>query len=337
MMKEALLYEQAGNRLRCTTCERRCEIKEGDLGFCKTRKNVGGRLYTLIYGSISSLSANPIEKKPFYHFYPGTKALTLGSFSCNFTCEWCQNFEISRSAPQEVEFLSPERFIELLEDYRCRGTSISFNEPTLLLEYALDVFDLARRQGYYNTFVTNGYMTRDALNLLISHGLDEMNIDIKGDSEVMKRYCYADSEKIWRNAKHAMLRGVHVEITTLIIPGVNDSPDCISYIAERIAEELGEETPWHLTRYFPAYRFKAPPTRIELLEAAREIGLRAGLKYVYLGNVPHHPYENTYCPSCHELLIERSGFDILQYRLIEKRCPACGEKVPIVGELGGPG
>jgi pyruvate formate lyase activating enzyme len=332
LMREAILYKKADDRLRCMTCERRCLIKEGDLGFCKTRTNIEGRLYTLIYGSISALSANPIEKKPFFHFHPGTKALTVGSFSCNFTCDWCQNFEISKSTPQEVKFLSPEAFIELVDYYRCRGTSISFNEPTLLLEYALDVFDLAKRKGYYNTFVTNGYMTEGALNLLIAHGLDGMNIDIKGENDVVKRYCHADLEKIWRNAREAKHKGIHVEITTLVIPGVNQRVGCISEIARRIVRDLGEDTPWHLTRYFPAYRFTAPPTQVEMLERARAIGIEAGLKFVYIGNVPGHIYENTYCPRCGKLLIERKGFDICTYRLIDKLCPVCGERIPITGE-----
>jgi len=201
-IREALLYKSLEDKVQCCTCERRCLIPEGETGFCATRKNIGGQLYTLEYGDISSISANPIEKKPFFHFYPGTKALTIGSWSCNFTCPWCQNYDISKS-PQSIgqgQYISPVAFIELVRRYRCQGTSVSLNEPTLLLEYSLDIFDLARDEGYYNTYVTNGYMTVPALDMLVAHGLDAMNIDIKGEAEVVRRFCTADVNVVWRNA-----------------------------------------------------------------------------------------------------------------------------------------
>jgi len=169
-VREALLYERRGNKVECHTCERHCVIPEGELGFCSTRKNVNGQLYTLEYGEISSISANPIEKKPFFHFYPGTKALTIGSWSCNFTCPWCQNYDISKS-PQNIgsgQYISPEMFIEFVRKYHCQGTSVSFNEPTLLFEYSLDIFELARKEGYYNTYVSKGYMRNKALDMLIA-------------------------------------------------------------------------------------------------------------------------------------------------------------------------
>ncbi|MCK4362218.1 MAG: radical SAM protein, partial [Dehalococcoidia bacterium] len=199
-VREALLYESLGDKVQCHTCERSCLIPEGETGFCATRRNIGGRLYTLEYGDISSISANPIEKKPFFHFYPGTKALTIGSWSCNFSCPWCQNYDISKS-PQNIgqgQYISPAAFIELMRKYHCQGTSVSFNEPTLLLEYSLDIFELAREEGYYNTYVTNGYMTRQALEMLVAHGLDAMNIDIKGEAKVVKRFCAADVDIVWR-------------------------------------------------------------------------------------------------------------------------------------------
>jgi pyruvate formate lyase activating enzyme len=338
-IREALLYEKLEEGVRCDTCERHCKIGPGKSGFCSTRKNIDGKLYTLEYGDISSISANPIEKKPLFHFRPGSRALTVGTFSCNFTCPWCQNYRISKSSPLEErgEDISPEEFLKLMKRYNCQGTSMSFNEPTLLFEYSLEIFVLTRREGYYNTFVTNGYVTSEALGLLIDHGLDAMNVDIKGSAEVVKKYCDADVEMVWRNAREAKKRGVHIEITTLIIPGVNDDEVCLRGISSRIREDLGKSTPWHVTRYQPAYKFETelyvPPTDIKTLERAREIGQREGLKYIYLGNVPGHPYENTYCPKCGEELIRRYIFDIMKISLTQdKRCPKCGEEIPIIGE-----
>ena len=338
-MKEALLYDHWRNKVQCHTCERHCLIAEGELGFCATRKNVGGRLYTLEYGNISSVSANPIEKKPFFHFYPGTKALTVGSWSCNFTCPWCQNYDISKS-PQNIgrgQNISPATFIEYVGRYHCQGTSVSFNEPTLLFEYSLDIFDLAREKGYYNTYVTNGYMTVPALEMLVAHGLDGMNIDIKGEAEAVRRFCSADVDLVWRNAVLAKRLGVWIELTTLVIPGVNDDELGLKRIARKIKGELGSDTPWHLTGYYPAYKFReesyVPPTPVSTLEKARDIGSAEGLKYVYVGNVPGHLYESTYCPGCHQLLIERYSFSIVKYSVSpDKRCPYCGEEIPIIGE-----
>lgn len=330
-VKEALLYRQLGqDRVICETCERFCEIDAGKLGFCKTRMNIDGKLYTLEYGDIASISANPIEKKPFFHLFPGSSALTVGSYGCNFSCPWCQNWEISKSVPAQSNYISPERFVRMVKETGCQGTSVSFNEPTLLLEYSMDVFELAKKAGYYNTYVTNGYMSSDALKLLVEHGLDAMNVDVKGCDRAVRDYCGAEVEKVWRNAKEAKRKGVHVEITTLIIPGVNEEEECLKSIASRIVNEIGEDTPWHVTRYYPAYKslerglYKGR-TPVEIMERAWELGKAEGLNYVYLGNVPGHHYENTYCPSCGELLIKRSGFDIVSYRITtENRCPKCG-------------
>jgi len=340
-VKEAVLYEQAGKKVRCKTCERFCEIAVGELGFCKTRMNIEGELYTLEYGDISSISANPIEKKPFFHFFPGTKALTVGSHGCNFSCPWCQNWEISKSVPSQTfsqkvcNYISPERLVQLVREMGCQGTSISFNEPTLLLEYSLDVFVCAKKEGYYNTYVTNGYMSSSALRLLVEHGLDAMNVDVKGCKEAVLNYCGVDVEKVWRNIKEAKGKGVHVEVTTLIIPGVNDDAECLRSIASRIRKDTGENTPWHVTQYYPAYKslelglYKGR-TPVETLERAWEIGKEEGVNYVYLGNVPGHPFENTYCPKCSELIIKRYGFDVMSYHLTsENKCPKCGEAIAV--------
>lgn len=342
MKKEAILFDDLKEKTRCCACERRCELSPGALGFCQTRKNIGGKLYTLVYGEIASISANHIEKKPLFHFHPGSKALTVGTWSCNFTCPWCQNYDISKS-PGDIgkgRFLSPEDFVEMVESSGCQGTSISLNEPTLLLEYSVDVFKLARKHGYYNTFVTNGYMTLEALKMLVESGLDAMNIDVKGDAGTVFEFCGADVEKVWRNAVAARRYGVWIEITTLLIPGVNDGDRTLKEIAGRIKYELGDDTPWHTTGYFPAYRFSdelyVPPTPLATLERARDTGRAEGLKYVYAGNAPGHPYENTYCPNCNQLLVERRGFSVAKYSITaERRCPRCGLEIPIVGRFGG--
>jgi pyruvate formate lyase activating enzyme len=332
---DSILQEKRGSRICCNVCERRCAIVAGGLGWCRTRQNRDGRLVTLIYGSISSLSANPIEKKPFYHFYPGTSALTVGSWSCNFGCPWCQNWDISKSVlPEQSNYISPEQFIELTENSSCQGTSISFNEPTLSLEWSLKVFRIARRRGLYSTYVTNGYMTPEALLLLIEAGLDAMNVDIKGDAAAVRKHCKGiDAEKVWAACKLAGSRGVHLEITTLVIPTVNDTDTTLRGIAERIMRDLGTEVPWHVAGYRPAYRFTAAPTPLCTLERAWQIGKEAGLHFVYIGNVPGHRYDNTYCFGCNSLLIKRSGFDVLLNTIRRGCCPQCGEHV--AGMWGG--
>jgi pyruvate formate lyase activating enzyme len=364
----ALLQEAVNDKVRCLTCERRCFLADGQVGWCRTRQNWGGQIHTLIYGLASSLSCNPIEKKPLYHFYPGSVALTAGSLSCNFNCPWCQNWHISKQAPPAIEsessqsqsdcdhlacpwcqnwdiskrpsldftrdrpsgegFIPPDELVARARQLGCHGTSISFNEPTLSLEWSLAVFPLAREAGLYNTFVTNGYMTEPALELLVEAGLDGMNVDVKGDAEAVDEYCSADVEVVWRNCRRAQELGVWVEVTTLVIPGVNDGRACLEGIARRIGAELGTETPWHLSRYHPAYRFTAPPTPVRTLEQAREIGQQAGLCYVYLGNVPAHPGEHTFCPNCGTILARRGLLRLLDCDVTpEGRCPRCGQEI----------
>jgi len=335
-IREALLYERLrADKVRCLTCERRCVIGPGQLGFCGTRKNVDGRLFTLVYGDISSLSANPIEKKPFFHFWPGSVALTAGTWSCNFTCPWCQNWEISKFKPdpRKACYISPERFVSMAKSHGCQGTSISFNEPTLLLEWAIDVFRLARSEGLYNNYVSNGYMTEQALRALAEAGMDAIKFDMKGGPSAYERYCSARADVVWRNIGLAKDLGLHVEVVTLVIPGVNDDEETIRWIASNLLKVAGEDTPLHFTRYYPAYKFSAPPTPVRTLEWAHKLARSEGLNFVYIGNVPGHPLENTYCPECGELLIERYGFSILRYKITpDGKCPRCGREIPIVGK-----
>jgi len=333
-IKEALLYDKLKNKkVNCNTCNRRCIIPEGKLGFCKTRENKNGKLYTLEYGLLSSINVNPVEKKPFFHFWPGSDCLTVGSWSCTFTCPWCQNYDISKVAPNPKNSLimTPKELIDKTIENACQGTSMSFSEPTTFLEFSIDVFKLAKKEKLYNTFVTNGYFTLEALKLLLKSGCNAFNIDIKGDKEVVKKYCKADVEFVWQNAIEVRKKA-WVEITTLVIPGVNDDEECLKGIARRIRDEVGEDTPWHISRYYPCHEMSNPPTPVKTLEKTYKIGKNEGLEYIYVGNVPGH-LENTYCPGCGKLLIQRYGFNVQSFNLTkDKKCPGCGKKIPIIGK-----
>jgi len=334
--KEAILYTKiADKKVKCNVCNRRCIIAPSKVGFCKTRKNIDGKLYTLEYGLISSIAVNPIEKKPLFHFWPGSDCLTIGSWSCNLTCSWCQNFDISKVEPgiKNSTILTPEELVNSTVKEECQGISASFSEPTTFLEYSLDVFKLAKKRNLYTNFITNGYFTPETLKLLLKSGCDAFNIDIKGDKEAVKKYCRADVEFVWQNSIEARKKGAWVELTTLVIPGVNDDDECLRGIARRIHDEVGDDTPWHVSRYYPCYKMNNPPTPVKTLEKAYKIGKNEGLKYIYVGNVPGH-LENTYCPSCGKLLIERFGFDVQSFNLKkDKKCPECREKIPIIGKF----
>jgi len=326
----------SSNSSKCLTCERKCKILEGKTGFCNTRINRNGVIYTIVYGLIPALSINPIEKKPFYHFYPGSHALTIGTYGCNLSCFWCQNHHISHPRNKITDivvdsnnFLSPEKFIEIALKNNCQGTSISFNEPTLLYEYSVKVFELAKKVGLYNTYVSNGYMTESVLRHLIEMGLDAINIDIKGGTEMVEKYCGINIEKVWRNAKLAKDSGVHVEITTLLIPDLNSDKEVIKDISKRIVDDLGIYTPFHISRFFPHYNsheygFKEP-TPIDFLYKAYKIAKEEGLKYVYLGNLPKSEYDSTNCPQCSNIVIKRKLMGVEKKFFDSKgNCNFCG-------------
>jgi pyruvate formate lyase activating enzyme len=228
--------------------------------------------------------------------------------------------------------MSPEEFVEISLKWNCQGTSISFNEPTLALEWSLDVFQLARARGLYNTYVTNGYMTSQALEMLFDAGLDAMNVDLKGDLKTVRKFCGGvDAERVWARCRQAKHLGIHLEITTLVIPGVNDRFKCLDGIARRIADELGPSTPWHVTRYHPAYRFTALSTPASTLKLAWNIGAQSGLKYIYVGNITGDPLDNTRCPKCNSALIERFGFHVKRNAISKGCCPDCGDYIEGVG------
>ncbi len=322
--------------MRCSVCERRCTIKPGQRGFCKTKANISGKLYTLSFGDISALESRPIEIKPFFHYHPGSSALTFSTLSCNFRCPWCQNFHMSRQEPKpnEGNYVPPQKMVDMAVKEGDKGLCVSFQEPTLLFEYCLQVFPLAKKKGLYNCFISNGYQTTEALEMLREAGLDGLKIDLKGDEEVYKKYCKnVDVDKVWRNANNAKEMGLHVEIVNLVITDVNDDQECIEYVIDNHLKYLGSKVPLHFTRYHPAYKFYNPATKIQTLEKAYEKAKEKGVQYPYLGNVFGHRYENTYCPNCKELLIERYGHRLVKYRIRkDKKCSKCEEKIPITGD-----
>jgi len=340
-VRKALFYDRLPHGLvKCGLCERRCEIEQGSRGVCRTRTNINGDLYTLVYGDVSAIESRPIEIKPFFHYWPGSTALTFSTWSCNLNCVWCQNFHLSKPQPNPADAIHypPERILELAVYNGDAGLCASFQEPTLLSEWAIPLFSLAREKGMkYCCYVSNGYMTPEVLKALHEAGLDGLKIDIKGTSETYERYCGgADVDRIWRNAREAKKLGLHVEIVALVVTDVNDDEETLRSIVERHLKEVGTETPLHFTRYFPAYRFGNPLTRIETLEKAYEMAKKAGVLYPYVGNVTGHEFENTYCPNCGERLIQRYDYYVLEYKITgEKKCPKCGTPIPISGEYCG--
>jgi pyruvate formate lyase activating enzyme len=330
---EGALYERLpGGSARCGICERRCVIPEGGLGWCFTRKNRGGRIYSLAFGEVSTKLVAPIEAKPLFHFFPGSRWLSLGTFGCNFRCIGCQNSEIAhldgRHAPAErATFIEPRQVVALAKQEGCKGISWTYNEPTMWLEYTARVNDLAKKEGLYTSYVTNGYMTRAALDL-VGPRLDAFRVDIKGFSpEFYSRIAQvADFQPILENALRARSKWeAHVEVVTNVIPGLNDSDQELGRLATWIATRLGKRTPWHLTRFMPYLELsEVACTPLGTLERARQIGFDVGLLYVYIGNVPGHPGENTYCPKCGRVVVGRHHFSLIAYNLEADR-PAEGD------------
>jgi pyruvate formate lyase activating enzyme len=333
MKKQASLYEKLGdNKVKCGICQRRCSISDGKTGWCKTRINDGGILYSLIYGEVSSLSINPIEKKPVFHFYPGSRWLSLGSLGCNFRCPGCQNWDIAhwKHGHMYTEYVPPEELVSRATAYGCKGISWTFNEPALWLEYTLDGAKQAKAQGIYTNYVTNGFISEEALEV-IAPFLDVYRVDIKAFSE--RAYMKTGHIKKFRGildvTQKAKKYGMHVEVVTNVTPGVNDTETELRGIASWIKNTLGPETPWHVTRFYPHFELShVPSTPIPVLENAWSLGKEEGLWYVYLGNVPDHRLENTYCHTCGVLLIERSIFEIIKNRISNSRCPDCNTSIP---------
>lgn len=333
-MKEALLYEKKNGILQCNLCSHRCKISSGKRGICGVRENRDGKLYSLVYGNACASHVDPIEKKPFYHFMPGTNSFSIATVGCNFRCRYCQNFEISQMPKGNKkgkilgEELPPEEIVNLTKKYKCETIAYTYTEPTIFFEYAYDTAKLATLEGIKNLFVTNGYMTEEALKT-IGKDLHAANVDLKSFSDKFyQEICGAHLEPVLNSLKLMKKMGVWIEVTTLVIPTLNDSEEEIMEIANFIKKELGEETPWHISRFHPDYKLgNLPPTPAEKIHKAREIGLDIGLKYVYAGNLPGDIGENTYCWKCNELLIKRHLFTILENKIQDKKCPNCRAKI----------
>ncbi len=332
MVKEAMLYKPAEeNKVECHLCAHRCRIKEGGRGICRVRENREGRLNTLVYGSVSSANVDPIEKKPLYHFHPGSLAYSLGTVSCNFRCKHCQNSSISFAGVGDVstrEF-TPEKIVEDAVRAGCEGIAWTYNEPTVWFEFTYDTSKLAKERGLYTSYVTNGYMTGEALDVIAPY-LDAANVDVKAYSEdFYKNVCSAKLEPVLRTCEHMKEKGIHIELTYLVIPGYNDDEAMIKEFAEWVLT-LGEATPVHFSKYYPLHMLKDQgPTPLETLERACRITMDTGMKYVYIGNVAGHEYDNTHCPDCGELLIKRTGYSITD-RTKGGKCPKCGRKTDVV-------
>jgi len=337
-MREAMLYEKLPKgRVRCHLCAHRCVIGEGKLGVCRVRQNVAGALHTLVYGQAISQNVDPVEKKPLYHFYPGSKAYSIATLGCNFHCQWCQNSDISQS-PRERGVITgypvtPGQIVADARATRSRSIAYTYTEPTVFFEYTYDTARLAHQARVANLYVTNGYMTDQMLETFHPY-LDAANVDLKAfRKKTYNRYVGAGLEPVLDSMRAMKRLGIWLEVTTLVIPGVNDDPAELRDMARFLARELGPETPWHLSRFFPRYRMTDRlATPVETLYRAQEIGLEEGLRYVYLGNVEGE--SNTDCYECGQLLIRRRGYWIAENRVREGKCPACATPVAGVG-MGG--
>ncbi len=334
MKMEALLYEKKEHSVHCKVCQRRCSISTGKRGYCLTRENIEGTLYTLNYAAASSLAVDPIEKKPLFHFYPGSRVYSLGTVGCNFSCKYCQNWSISQARIDsfKTKYVSPENAVATAKTYNCKSIAWTYNEPTMWLEYTIDSAKLAHKNNLKTIYVTNGYMTPEALELIGPH-LDAANIDLKGMSDKFyQELCQARLDPVLENIIAMYDQGIHLEITNLIIPGYNDSDKNISDLVNFLTQEVGKEVPLHFTRFMPHYKMdKVPPTPLEILLKARKMAQDAGLKYVYVGNVPGINGENTCCWNCGELLLERNGYGIGINKLKKtNKCPECGYKIDII-------
>lgn len=332
-MKEAMFYHPVGEerRVKCALCRHECAINAGKRGICQVRENIEGKLYSLTYRKAISRAVDPIEKKPLFHFHPGTISLSVATVGCNFRCLHCQNYSISQMVRDMGEIpgddVSPEGIVALAKRKGCDGISYTYTEPTMFYEYAYDIAKIANGDGLSNVFVTNGYIGEGALRE-IAPFLDAANIDLKSFSDdFYQKICGARLDPVLDSIRLHKELDIWIEITTLFIPGHNDSEDEMKRIAGFIAS-VDDGIPWHVTRFHPTYKLNdVRATPVSTLRRASEIGKDAGLKYVYEGNVPGEERENTHCPSCGKLLIKRFGFEILKNRIKNGKCPDCESEI----------
>ncbi|MGD9182729.1 MAG: AmmeMemoRadiSam system radical SAM enzyme [Desulfobacterales bacterium] len=328
---EAYLYEPLEDqKVKCNLCSHRCVIKAGRRGKCSVRENQAGVLHTLVYGKVIARHVDPIEKKPLFHFLPGTLSYSIATVGCNFRCKFCQNADIAQMPTDHKgaimgDSVAPEAVAAAAEKSGCRSISYTYTEPTVFFELAYDTAKIAHERGIRNVFVTNGYMTAEALEMINPY-LDAANVDLKAFTDkYYKELCGARLKHVQENLKRMKALGIFIEVTTLIVPGLNDDTAELQELAGFIAHDLGTDTPWHISRFHPTYKLTdRPPTPVKTLTRAREIGLATGLKYVYTGNVPGNSGENTFCYSCGEMVIERWGFQVGALRVKDGKCSRCG-------------
>ncbi len=327
-----MLYEKLGDsgKVKCHLCSHYCNISPGKRGICAVRENRDGALYSLVYGKVVAKHIDPIEKKPLFHFYPGSRSYSIATVGCNLKCLHCQNYEISQYPKKYPDIpgtdMTPEQVIQEAELTSCESISYTYTEPTIFMEFAYDCAKLAHKKGIKNVFVSNGFTSPEAARLIAPY-LDANNIDLKGDDNFYKTVAGARLQPVLDTIKLMKDMGVWVEVTTLIIPGYNDSEDFLTWAAEFI-KSVDAAIPWHVTQFYPTYELlDKPRTPVSTLRRARDIGLKAGLKYVYEGNVPGEGGENTYCPSCGELLIERFGFILTNLKMKGSKCSSCGAEI----------
>ncbi|MCF7958209.1 MAG: AmmeMemoRadiSam system radical SAM enzyme [Phycisphaerae bacterium] len=318
--------------VQCKLCSFRCKIAPGELGICQVRKNMDGALFSLNYHSICSAGIDPIEKKPLFHFQPGQRSFSISTMGCNFQCDFCQNWQISQTPRRQKQIngqnYTPQQIVDSAIAQQCRSISYTYTEPTIFMEIAADCGRLARQKGLANVFVSNGYMTAEAIDYARDF-LDAVNVDLKAfTNDFYRDMCKASLKPVLETLKKIAATDIWLEVTTLVIPGLNDSNQELKQLAGFIADELGPDVPWHVSRFHPTFeRTDAQPTPTETLVNAYQIGKDAGLHYVYVGNIPGCNYESTYCPDCGNRLIERVGYQLGQYNIINAACPGCGAKV----------
>lgn len=328
-MKEAMLYHKSENsRVDCFLCSHFCRISDGNCGFCRLRQNIHGTLFTRSYGKLIAQQVDPIEKKPLYHFLPGTTSFSIATKGCNFTCGFCQNWQISQNVSEYDESItdvSAEEIVKRAIKQGCKSISCTYTEPTIYFEYAYDICKAAKANGLATVFVTNGYMTEQAIQIIGPY-LDACNIDLKSFSEnFYQKNCSAKLQPVLQTIKSVYRAGIWIEITTLVIPGENDSDEELESIAEFLAG-LSPEIPWHVSRFFPQYEFdQKKVTDVQSIERARSIGLKAGLRYVYAGNVASET--DTVCYKCKKVLVQRSGYRISGISVSEGKCPECQTQI----------
>jgi pyruvate formate lyase activating enzyme len=339
VIKEAILYNPLeGGRVKCTACARYCNIPEGKIGFCGVRQNTGGKLQLLVYGKVITGHIDPIEKKPVTHYMPGSKIFSIATTGCSWACQYCQNYDISQRRKPEGVDLEPSDIATMALSRGCQGLAYTYNQPTIFIEFARDVGLEAHRRGLINIFVSNGYDTPDAVGMM-NEFLDCITVDFKGNNEtgfLRKWVLVPDGEPILRTLLDIRDKTkIHTEITDLVIPEVGDSLEAARKLSRWIYDNLGPDIPIHFLRFHPDYKMlNLPQTPVKTLEEHCKVARTEGLRYVYVGNVPGHPWEHTYCPECKTVAVERYGFDITGWNLDEKnRCPSCGYQLPIQGQL----